>query len=73
VQIVQASEPDDKHCHFQFANDILSNVKADENCFLRWIFSDEATFYVSGMVNRLTAEYGDQKTFTPLEKSKEVA
>jgi hypothetical protein len=31
---------------FQFAKDILSNVEADENYIQRWIFSDEATFYI---------------------------
>jgi hypothetical protein len=29
----------------------LSNVEADESYLWRWIFSDEATFYVSGRVN----------------------
>jgi hypothetical protein len=31
---------------------ITQNVGADENYLRRWIFSDEATFYVSGRVNR---------------------
>jgi hypothetical protein len=52
VQIVQALKPDDIPRRFQFAKDILSNVKAHENYLRRWIFSDEATFYVSGRVNR---------------------
>jgi hypothetical protein len=50
VQIVQALKPDDKPCHFQFAKDNLSNVEVDENYLWRWIFSDEATFYVSRRV-----------------------
>lgn len=52
LQIVQSLKPDDKPRRFQFAQDILSDVEADENYLRRWIFSDEATFYVSGKVNR---------------------
>jgi hypothetical protein len=48
---VQALKPDNKPRRFQFAKDILSNVEADENYLRIWIFSDEATFYVSGRVN----------------------
>jgi hypothetical protein len=50
VQIVQALKPDNKPRCFQFAKDILSNVEADENYLPRWIFSDEAMFYVSGRI-----------------------
>jgi hypothetical protein len=49
---MQALKLDDKPCRFQFAKDILSNVEADENYPRKWIFSDDATFCVSGRVNR---------------------
>jgi hypothetical protein len=49
---VKALKSDGKLRRSQFIKDILSNVKADENYFPEWIFSDEATFYVLGMVNR---------------------
>jgi hypothetical protein len=54
VQIVQALKPDDIPRRFQFAKDTCSllNFKADENCLRGWMFSEEATFYVSGRVNR---------------------
>jgi hypothetical protein len=52
VQVVQALKPDDKLRRFQFAKDILPNVEADENYLRRWIFSDEATFYLSRRVKR---------------------
>jgi hypothetical protein len=48
---VQALKPDDKPRRFEFAKDILSKVKANESYFRRWIFSYEATFYISGNVN----------------------
>jgi hypothetical protein len=51
VHIVLAFKPDDKPRRFQFAKDILSNVEADENFLRSRIFSDEATFYVSGRIN----------------------
>jgi hypothetical protein len=51
VQTVQASKPDDKLRCFQSAKDILSKDEADEKYLRRWIFSDEATFYLSGRVN----------------------
>lgn len=52
LQIVQALKPNDKPKRFQFAQNILSSVEVDENYLRRYIFSDEATFYVSGKVNR---------------------
>jgi hypothetical protein len=36
---VQALKPDEKPHHFQFAKDILSNIKANENYLQTWIFS----------------------------------
>jgi hypothetical protein len=52
VQIIQALKPDGKPRRFQFAKYIWSKVKSDENFLRRWIFPDEATFYVSWRVNR---------------------
>jgi hypothetical protein len=52
VQIVRALKPGDKPRCFRLAKDILSNIRAVENYLWRWIFSDEATFYISGKVNR---------------------
>jgi hypothetical protein len=48
---VQALKSDDKPRLFQFAEDILPKVEAQENYHRRWLFNDEATFYVSGRVN----------------------
>jgi hypothetical protein len=52
VQIMQAFKPDVKPCRFEFPKDILSNVEADEIYLRRWISSDEASFHVSGRVDR---------------------
>jgi hypothetical protein len=74
MHIVQALKPDDKIRLFQFAKDILSNVKADENCFRRWIFSDEATFYVLGRVNRHNCRiWGSENPHTIREIERESA
>lgn len=52
LQLVQALKPDDKTKRMAFAEDILDRI-ADDPTFLQHVlFSDEATFHVSGMVNK---------------------
>ncbi|CAL1300285.1 unnamed protein product [Larinioides sclopetarius] len=50
VQLLQALNPGGLNCRFNFAIDMLERIDAD---FLRKIiFIDEATFHLSGTVNR---------------------
>jgi hypothetical protein len=68
VHIVEALKPDDKPHHSQFAKDILSNVEADENYLQRWIFRDEATFYISGRVNRYSCRIWGLENLHTIQK-----
>jgi hypothetical protein len=70
VESVQAFKLNDKPHHYQFVKDILSNIKADGNYLWRWIFGDEAMFYVLERVTAITAKYEDKKTLTPFKKWK---
>ncbi|KFM71601.1 hypothetical protein X975_16196, partial [Stegodyphus mimosarum] len=52
VQIVQVLEPDDRPRRMAFATDILRRIEDDAKFMKRIMFSDEASFHLSGIVNR---------------------
>ena len=65
LQIVQALKPDDHHRRAAFAEEILQRI--DDNDYLNSVvFSDEATFHVSGKSISTIFEYGDQKILARL-------
>ena len=59
LQIVQALKPDNHLRRAAFAEKILQHIDDDYDYLNSVVFSDEATFYVSRKVNKLTFEYGD--------------
>jgi hypothetical protein len=71
VQIVQASKRDDKFRRLYFAKDILSSIEAGEDYLQRWIFNDEATFYISGRLNSHNCRMRGSEIM-PLVKLKEI-
>jgi hypothetical protein len=52
VQLTQALEPSGLHQRAEFAASMLDSIEQDNQYLQRVMFSDEATFYVSGHVNR---------------------
>jgi hypothetical protein len=52
VQIVQEIKHNDKPLREQFAVDLLQRIDQDEHFLRNVVFSNEATFYMSGKVNR---------------------
>jgi hypothetical protein len=52
VQIVQEIKPADKPQRQNFAIDILERINQNQDFLSRVMFSDEATFHLSGKVNR---------------------
>ena len=52
LSLVQALNNDDKKMRRAFCESMLEMVEDDETMFSRLIFSDEATFHLSGAVNR---------------------
>jgi hypothetical protein len=49
---LHAVKPDDKPRRPTFAADILQRIEIDDNFLAKVLFSDEATFHLSGMVNK---------------------
>jgi hypothetical protein len=59
LQLVQVFRAGDKERHVEFCDAMLQNM--EEDSFLpRLIFRDEATFHLSGKVNRLYA-FGEHR------------
>jgi hypothetical protein len=52
LQLLHEVKPDDKPKHATFAADILQHIETGNNFLAKVLFSDEATFHLSGMVNR---------------------
>lgn len=52
VQLVHALQPDDAPRRAEFAADMLQRIDDDDRFLKRVLFSDEATFHVSGVLNR---------------------
>ena len=52
LQILQALKPNDRPQRAAFATDMLERIDNDPNFLTMIMFSDEATFHVSGHVNR---------------------
>ena len=52
LQIVQALKPDDCSRRTAYAEEMFQRIDYDNNCYKCVIFSDKASFYVSGRVNK---------------------
>ncbi|MCQ7131119.1 DUF4817 domain-containing protein [Salmonella enterica] len=52
VQLLQALQPDDGPRRKEFAVDMLARMGMEEGFLERVLFTDEATFHVSGLLNR---------------------
>ena len=52
VQMLQALQPNDMPRQKEFAVNMLQRISEDEAFLKRVCFSDEATFYVSGKLNK---------------------
>ena len=52
LQLLQALKPNDRPQRAAFATDMLERIDNDPNFLTMIMFSDEATFHVSGHVNR---------------------
>ena len=71
LQIVQALKPDDRPRRAAFAEEILQRID-DDNGYLNSVcFSDEATFHVSGKVNKHNIRiWGSQNPCEVLERER---
>ena len=72
LQIVQALKPDDRPRRAAFAEEILQRID-DDNGYLNSVcFSDEATFHVSGKVNKHNIRiWGSQNPCEVLERERD--
>jgi hypothetical protein len=62
VQLLKELKPDDNPQQHNFACDMLDQIGRDPNFLTNIMFSDEATFHVSGAVNRHNIQiYGSQQ------------
>lgn len=52
IRLVQALSDEDKRCRAEFCEWMLEKMDEDDNFISRLFFSDEATFHLSGTVNR---------------------
>ncbi|KFM58440.1 hypothetical protein X975_09349, partial [Stegodyphus mimosarum] len=52
VQILQVLKPDDRPRRMAFATDMLRRIEDDAEFLKPIMFSDEASFHLSGIVNR---------------------
>ena len=55
-------KPDDRPKLVEFATFMLIAIDEDETFLQRIYFSDEATFYVNGCVNRHSAAFGERSS-----------
>ena len=72
IQLVQALKPGDYEQREQFARTLLTNIEQDPDFLNRILFSDEATFHVSGVVNRHNVRiWGAENphVFRPVERN----
>lgn len=68
VQILQELKPEDKPRRHSFACDMLDRIDRDPNFLTNIMFSDEATFHVSGAVNRHNVRiWGSQQPHSVME------
>ena len=62
VQLLQALEPNDKSRQKEFAVNMLERISEDETFLRRVCFSNEATFHVSGKLNKQNVRiWGSEK------------
>ena len=56
-QLLHEIKANDKPKRFDWAVDMLANIDIDAEFLSNFVFSDEATFYVNGHVNRYNCRY----------------
>ncbi|GBM99137.1 hypothetical protein AVEN_172401-1 [Araneus ventricosus] len=72
LQLLHELKPDDKPRRRTFSGEMLQEMEEDKNFLQRVMFSDEATFHVSGIVNRHnTRIWGVQNPHTVLEQARD--
>ena len=59
VKSIHAMNPEVRPARILFAETMLHNIGHDERYLQRICFSDEATFHVAGIVNRLMYEFNN--------------
>ena len=72
LQIVQALKPDDHPRRAAFAKGILQRIDDDNDYLNSVVFSDEATFHVSGKVNKHNIQiWGSENPCEVVEKERD--
>ena len=72
LQIVQALKLDDHPCQAAFAEDILQHIDDDNDYLNNVVFSNKATFHVSGKVNKHNIQiYGSENPCKVVEKERD--
>lgn len=66
LQVVQATMPDDRVAHKEFAVTTLEKLEEGNKFLMKIMFCDKTTFHISGKANR-TCAYGDQNYFLQQE------
>ena len=72
LQIVQALKPDDHPRRAAFAEEILQRIDDDNDYLNSVIFSDKATFHVSGKVNKHNIQIWELENPCEVVKKKET-
>jgi hypothetical protein len=67
LQIVQALQPNDRPRRAAFATEILHRIDEDNDYLKRVVFSDEATFHISGKVNRHNVRIWGRNISKPMD------
>jgi hypothetical protein len=52
IQLLQALSEGDKRRRYDLCEQMLNYIDEDEDFLRKFVFSDEATFHVNGLVNR---------------------
>ena len=74
VQIVQALQPNDRPQRAAFAEEILDRIDKSNDYLQHVAFSDEATFHVTGKVNRHNLRiWGSENPHTVIEHHRDSA
>ena len=66
---MQALKPDDCSRRAAYAEEMFQRIDDDNNCYKCVIFSDKASFYVSGRVNKHNVRiWGSQNCYEAVQK-----
>jgi hypothetical protein len=72
IQVLHKIYPRDKIKPFEFATDILDRLDHDREFLDRFVFSDEATFHVSGRVHRHNVRmWGNEPPYVSMEHQRD--